>query len=865
MKKLTKRIICIALAAVTVVASATTLIVCSCGGSNGCGGQVNDPETTPLKFSIDALDGNFNPFFATSASDSTIAAQTQIGMLTTDASGNPTCGENEPTVVLSYTETMKNGAAVTQNAKEATSTEYEFVIKNGIQFSDGTPLTIKDVLFNLYVYLDPMYTGSATIYSTKIQGLNAYRWQDPTASDDQNINEGEEIFYTQADARITNVINHLSDKTTYPETEEIKADIALTKKLFREEVERDWTANAGTLESYKDQYRFTQDWEVFFFAEGLVELQYTKTANSTMTTRKDNAGKYYTSLDADVNGEVKKQELINEMNAAITAEERAAAQAAKCTSEADIKAWVQKQRAINIVVNANTLDSQLENVLLFWETGNNLREELAADIRSAYYDALKEQNEGLLVKTISGITTSTTMVGNEKHDVLKITINGVDPKAIWNFAFSVAPMHYYAGQTYAAKANGVDYFGVEYNNKEFFQKVLQDPAKNALPMGAGAYQASNSNGASTGVEGDDFYSGGWVYFTRNNYFNTVGSGLNNAKIKNLWYKVVPNDQILNSLINNEIHVGSPNAKPDNIAKTDTYDYLEDVTYTTNGYGYVGINPKAVPDIEVRQAIMKAMDTASIVKNYYSSNLAETIHRSMSTESWAYPKEASGKNVGQHEKVKFSRNAEEICALVEAAGYRRDNANSVYIKDGKPLKLVFTIAGESKDHPAYSMFANTAVWLNEKCGFDITVTTDIQALSKLATGDLQVWAAAWSSSIDPDLYQVYHKDSSATSVKNWGYPTIFADTTGQFAYEQSIINQLSEKIEAGRATINRTERTQIYAEALDLIMELCVELPTYQRKDMIVYNKKLINRATINATNASSTSGVFDRIWEVDYN
>ncbi|MBQ7369338.1 MAG: hypothetical protein IJW60_06510, partial [Clostridia bacterium] len=629
--------------------------------------------------------------------------------------------------------------------------------------------------------------------------------------------------------------------------------------------ERKWTANAGTLESYADQYRFTQDWEVFFFATDLIELQYKKTATST-TTRKDEQGKYMTSLDPDEDGNVKEQALIDEMNAAITADERAAAQADKCTTDAEIKAWVQKQRAIEIVVNANTLDSQLENVLIFWETGNNLREELAADIRSAYYDDLKEDNEGLLVKTISGITTAKKTVNDEEHDVLKITINGVDPKAIWNFAFSVAPMHYYAGKAYADKADGVEYFGVEYNNKDFFQNVLQAPEKNALPVGAGAYMASNSSGASTGIDGDDFYSGNWVYFTRNEHFGTVGEKLSKAKIKNLWYKVVPTDQILNALINEEIHVGSPNAKPKNIADVDKYDsYLEDVTYTTNGYGYVGINPKAVPDIEVRQAIMKAMDTSSIVKNYYSPDLAETIYRSMSTESWAYPK-VNGKNVGQHDKVKFSRDVEEICALVEAAGYRREDTNSVYIsEEGKPLKLVFTIAGESKDHPAYDMFAETAEWLNENCGFDITVATDIQALSKLATGDLQVWAAAWSSSIDPDLYQVYHKDSSATSVKNWGYDVIFADSTGEFSYEKGIINQLSDKIEAGRATINKDERTRIYAQALDLIMELCVELPTYQRNDMIVYNKKLINSSTINTKNASSNSGVFDRIWEVDYN
>ena len=37
-------------------------------------------------------------------------------------------------------------------------TEYEFLIKKDIKFSDGTTLTIKDVLFNMYVYLDPAYT-----------------------------------------------------------------------------------------------------------------------------------------------------------------------------------------------------------------------------------------------------------------------------------------------------------------------------------------------------------------------------------------------------------------------------------------------------------------------------------------------------------------------------------------------------------------------------------------------------------------------------------------------------------------------------------------------------------------------------------
>ena len=134
---------------------------------------------------------------------------------------------------------------------------------------------------------------------------------------------------------------------------------------------------------------------------------------------------------------------------------------------------------------------------------------------------------------------------------------------------------------------------------------------------------------------------------------------------------------------------------------------------------------------------------------------------------------------------------------------------------------------------------------------------------MATGDLQVWAAAWSSSIDPDLYQVYHKDSTATSVKNWGYPTIMSGSDSQFAEEKQIINDLSLLIEQGRETLEQGERKAIYAEALDKIMELCVELPTYQRQDLVVYNRSVIDPKTLNEE-PSSTSGVFDRLWEVNY-
>lgn len=96
---------------------------------------------------------------------------TQIGMLSTDSNGKTVAGEEYPTVVLDYE--VKSGA---------TESVYTFVLKNNIKFSDGKPLTMNDVLFNMYEYLDPVYTGSSTMYSIKIKGLSEYRLQQKTSS-----------------------------------------------------------------------------------------------------------------------------------------------------------------------------------------------------------------------------------------------------------------------------------------------------------------------------------------------------------------------------------------------------------------------------------------------------------------------------------------------------------------------------------------------------------------------------------------------------------------------------------------------------------------------------------------------------------
>ncbi|MBQ9113806.1 MAG: hypothetical protein IJY05_02675 [Clostridia bacterium] len=865
--------------------------------------QKYNTETRPIVFATESLDGNFNPFFATSATDSNMAAMTQIGMLTTEANEDGAdviaYGKDQPVVTLDLKQTMTlSNGTVTQNAAEADFTEYSFIIKNGIKFSNGSALTIDDVLFNLYVYLDPAYLGSATIYSTDIVGLKAYRAQDPDLQDNSTVTDSDlnADFYAKADTRLNYLINHLLDAYEYPANENTEGDIERTKELFKEEAASNWSMTAGTLESYEEKYSFTEDWQIYYYNMGIVRVSQEATTKMTMyidpETRATFVGeeaakaaveagtikeyKYMTNLDPEADeittggyNPFFAQEMEEAMNdTALIAkyvEEKG------CTEE-EAKSYIEQDTAITNACNTMTAtEEDIAMILMYWATGSNLRDEIAAEARTKYYEEQGKTEDGKMrVPDISGITTSKTSVdfsGNDlgaEHDVLNIKINKVDPKAIWNFAFAVAPMYYYSNEWAMNKENTPH--GVIFADNEFFDKVLQDPDKNGLPQGAGVYMPSNEKDSGT-VTRENFYKNKWVYFKRNPYFYTVlGDGndtSNNAKIKYLHYREVGSSNLIEALETKSIDVGEPNATADNLQIIDGISHLSYETYLTNGYGYVGINPKYVPDIEVRRAIMQAMDKNFIV-TYYTEQLVDLIERPMSITNWAYPDGATEYPSIAYNPLSYEIEANMLAEIESNGGSAKKGSDGVYIVNDTRLEFTFTIAGDTTDHPAYQMFMKAKETL-EEIGFKITVNTDIKALTKLSTGQLTVWAAAWSSTVDPDLYQVYHKDSKATSIKNWGYTEIFKDTSGeQFGYEQKKINALSALIEEARTKLDEESRAIDYAEALDLIMDLAVELPTYQRNDCLVYNKDIIDSSTLN-DNPTANSGVIDKMWELNYN
>jgi peptide/nickel transport system substrate-binding protein len=63
-----------------------------------------------------------------------------------------------------------------------TQVEYTVSIKPGMVFSDGTPVTIDDVMFYYYVAADPTYDGSSTFSTLDIVGMKEYYYDTPDYS-----------------------------------------------------------------------------------------------------------------------------------------------------------------------------------------------------------------------------------------------------------------------------------------------------------------------------------------------------------------------------------------------------------------------------------------------------------------------------------------------------------------------------------------------------------------------------------------------------------------------------------------------------------------------------------------------------------
>ena len=168
----------------------------ACGGgttstpaASGSNEAVSDDSTgsssdTPLVVGYLPFSSKFSPFFAETAYDQDVVSMTQLPLLTSDRSGavieNGIEGE---TIEYNGTEYTYYGPANVEIVENEDGTvDYNFTLREDLTFSDGTPITIDDVIFSMYVLCDPTYDGGNTLYAQPIEGMEEYRQNNTTLS-----------------------------------------------------------------------------------------------------------------------------------------------------------------------------------------------------------------------------------------------------------------------------------------------------------------------------------------------------------------------------------------------------------------------------------------------------------------------------------------------------------------------------------------------------------------------------------------------------------------------------------------------------------------------------------------------------------
>lgn len=132
----------------------------------------------------DEMDENFNPFSSLKNGNESVLKQTQVYLLSRERGGEPILnGKDGQTVSYEGTEYTYQGMSniLVEYDSKHDLTDYTISLREDVTFSDGTLLTVDDLIFTLYMFCDPSYDGSVSLKNSGIVGLENYVYDNSMA------------------------------------------------------------------------------------------------------------------------------------------------------------------------------------------------------------------------------------------------------------------------------------------------------------------------------------------------------------------------------------------------------------------------------------------------------------------------------------------------------------------------------------------------------------------------------------------------------------------------------------------------------------------------------------------------------------
>ena len=418
---------------------------------------------------------------------------------------------------------------------------------------------------------------------------------------------------------------------------------------------------------------------------------------------------------------------------------------------------------------------------------------------------------------------------------VRVVMTEVDATAIYQFSLFVAPLHYYGSD---------ELFDVANNSFGFPKGDLSSVrAKTTQPMGAGPYKFVK-------------FENGVINFEANeNYF------LGAPKTKYMNFLETQEADKLNGAITGTIDITDPSFDKDTLAAIQKANGGETsgsvITVSTvdnRGYGYIGMNAEVmsiggVKDSDASKNLRKAFGTIfsvyrDVAIDSYYGELASVINYPISNTSWAAPQptdegyklafstDVNGNDIytsGMDDEAKYAAAKEAALGFLEAAGYTVADGKVTAAPEGGSLEYELLIPADGAgDHPSF-MICTLAKEALAEIGINLIVTdlsNSSDLWSALEAGTVAIWCAAWQTTVDPDMFQIYHPEGGSN-------------------YQYDIDDdELSQLIMDARATTDQAFRKLMYKECLDIIIDWAVEVPVYQRQNAIIFSTERVNMETV---------------------
>lgn len=420
---------------------------------------------------------------------------------------------------------------------------------------------------------------------------------------------------------------------------------------------------------------------------------------------------------------------------------------------------------------------------------------------------------------------------------MTVHMTSFDATAIYNMSFLIAPLHWYG-----------DKAQYDYENNKFgFPKgdLSLIKAKTADPLGCGPYT----------FEG---YENGVVTLKANPYY-FLGAPVTET----ILFQEASDSDYVPGIITGTFDVAQPSISEDTLKAIQdgnggelTGDTLTTYLVDYRGYGYLGINADLVkigndPGSEQSKALRKGFMTLfavyrdTVINSYYGDRAA-VIQYPISNTSWAapqpadegfrlaYSQDADGNDIyddSMTDQDKYAAAKEAAISWFKAAGFTWDEAAGKFTDATETYEVL--IPGDGKqDHPAYGVAVEASKVL---AGIGITLQVNDVGTSTwnnaLEANTAMMWAAAWQSTVDPDMTQVYHSDNAHGKGTN----------SNHYSVDDADLDDLIVK---GRSSSDTEERKSIYKSAMEIIMDWGCELPLYQRKDCSVTSTIRIDNNTM---------------------